>query len=311
MEQELLDSQLMPPPQLTQLPRSEPGYAPLQTGTHISAYLSPSKSTCVSQQREDDEVTDNGVPPPPPTIVEVAHRTLPGDSLPPLSIHPPISGHVRSSNAKNSAFLSLKPLVFKEPKRLGLGGIPNGKDVRNQSISRAASHSIIGHMDKVQATRESFVSSRLFFALGCGMVQQWSMNQVVDARPLGKSQDVWKIETQDSRAEVTSQIVFYILSSTGEVIGRPPENASPDTGLATAIDLPIRGDWSTFINNQIPDNAVKDPPPTLFSFVRWQNAEEYEHGISKAWRNRLPSDADALSKIQVAQRYIMANVVPN
>lgn len=143
------------------------------------------------------------------------------------------------------------------------------------------------------------------------MVHQWSMNQVIDAGPLGDSQDVWRIEVQDTTTKEPKQAVFYILSFTGEVIGGPPESTPAGAGLPAPLELPIRGDWSSFINIRHSGNAVRSPLPSLFSFVRWQNAEEYEHGISKAWLRRLMDDPNAPPKLQVAQRYIMANVVPN
>lgn len=143
------------------------------------------------------------------------------------------------------------------------------------------------------------------------MLHRWSMNQVIDARPIGESQDVWRIEIQDTRAKEPKQAVFYILSCTGEVIGRPPESPPTGAGLPATIELPVRGDWSSFINLHHSGNAARGPPSSLLSFVRWQNAEEYEHGISKAWLHRLTGDPNGLPKLQVAQRYVMANVVPN
>ncbi|KIO29120.1 hypothetical protein M407DRAFT_21693 [Tulasnella calospora MUT 4182] len=345
-EQELVDCQLMPPPQLTQLPRPGPEPVSLCTGTHPTARFTLSES----HQRQGDELAGGGLPPPSISIVKFAHHALIGSSLPLQSAHTPISGHVRSSNYAKPALTTIKPLVFQEPKQLVLDGKSRRKEVQNQSIPYASFDSIVCNPEAVHITRESyensflsqffssslvgfspladhlwssadhplqaavalrFVLSRLFFALGCGMVRQWSMNQVFDARPFGKSQEVWKIEVQDTKTRLPNRATFYILSSTGEVIGRPLESGSPEAGLQAVVELPIRGDWSSFINTHRLEDAAKDPPSSLFSFVRWQNAEEYDHGISKAWLKRLASDPDALSKIQVAKRYIMANVVPN
>ncbi|KAG8919941.1 hypothetical protein FRC01_001017 [Tulasnella sp. 417] len=347
LDQEILDSHLMPPPQLIPFPRPAPKPVPPHIGANPAAPFPLPKQNAVSHQRQGDALADGGVPLPPVPLVNAAHRTLTGGSLQLQSSHTPISGYCCSSNTATATctLIAIKPLVFKNSKAPAPKEPPGRRNVQAQSVLLASLDRMIRPPEAVQITRESyensflspfftsyfddfspiadhlwsnpdhplqatvairFVLSRLFLALGSGMVREWSTNQVFSTGPLEKSQDIWKIEVQDTKSKPPSRALFYILASTGEVIGRPLE-----TEILAAFDLPIRSDWSSFLDSSCMENEDKRSLPLLFHFVRWQNAEEYEHGISKAWLNRLATDPDALSKFQVAQRYIMANVVPN
>lgn len=133
------------------------------------------------------------------------------------------------------------------------------------------------------------------------------MDQVVDAQPLQDNSEVWKITIQNMKCESRTQKAFYVLASTGEVIGRPPESESP-SGLQSASPIPTREDWSSYLS--LRDGSESSLPP-LFDLVRWQNGEEYQRGISKAWLSRIRTDPTAESKLKVARRYVLANVVPN
>lgn len=123
-------------------------------------------------------------------------------------------------------------------------------------------------------------------------VDKWVVDTVVDAQPLAGQEEIWHITTTTKPDERKS---FYVLGATGEVIGRPEQEAVED-------EAPLRRDWSAYIQRRL---------ESPFKLVRWQNGEEYEAGISKAWLNRMEKDSSGVAKVRVAQRYIMANAVGN
>ncbi|KAK0464636.1 uncharacterized protein EV420DRAFT_1517338 [Desarmillaria tabescens] len=152
-----------------------------------------------------------------------------------------------------------------------------------------------------------FLLTRLFFSVSVGDDSQgahkWMSGTVVDAQEVIKG-EIWCITMQHRNARES----FYVLEPTCEVVGHPP--AAEKNQLDS---LPIRADWSAYIEHRIlPPSVHETSPPTLMEHVCWTSHEEYERGISRHWLKRMRREGKIGAVLEViAGRYILACVVGN
>lgn len=119
---------------------------------------------------------------------------------------------------------------------------------------------------------------------------------IVDTQELVAG-DVWSITVSSS----ASTEVYYVLAATCEVVGSSAQDL-----------LPLRADWSAYINTQSSPSPVKAPTFSLMSQLKWINHEEYDKGISRVWLKRIQGDGElGAAKRAVAGRYVLACVVAN
>ncbi|KAG5637365.1 hypothetical protein H0H81_004830 [Sphagnurus paluster] len=116
--------------------------------------------------------------------------------------------------------------------------------------------------------------------------------------------EIWSVEI----SAPYGREIIYILESTCEVIGKPLPSIELDQ-QACPPSIPLRADWSAYINQCLSSNAR---PPPLLEHVKSSNHEEYHRGISKLWLSKTQAEGEAGEvKRLVAERYILACVVGN
>lgn len=156
----------------------------------------------------------------------------------------------------------------------------------------------------IKSSLSRFVLTRFWssVALGydtCG--NGWLGQTVLGAQPVAKD-EIWTVTTLASDGTKSTS---YVLATTGEVIGHPA--SAPGATIDPA--LPLRADWSAYVERCI---ASEGHPFSVLEYVRWSNCEEYLHGISRHWLRRVGDEgAEGRIKHQIAERYILANVVGN
>ena len=75
--------------------------------------------------------------------------------------------------------------------------------------------------------------------------------------------------------------------------------------------LPIRVDWSEYVNDHILSSA-EVPGRRLLDRVHWAHYEEYQNGISRHFLTRIRDEREVGElKRRVAEKYILASVVEN
>ncbi|KZP31480.1 hypothetical protein FIBSPDRAFT_776099, partial [Athelia psychrophila] len=164
-------------------------------------------------------------------------------------------------------------------------------------------------------SRDRFILTRLWFLLSTGdtgnTALAFSSDVVVDAQEVVKG-EIWTVTVQ-KMPKIQLQ-TFYVLEQTCEVIGHSSTSTQNlDVHSSHTTPKPVRADWWEYINfRQISASAHDSPPAPLLAHLKWQNHEEYMHGISKLWLKRIESEGDwgAVKRV-VAERYIMACVVGN
>lgn len=126
---------------------------------------------------------------------------------------------------------------------------------------------------------------------------------VVDAQAVLEG-EIWCITMQHRNAKES----LYVLEATCEVVGYLP--AVEKSQLAS---LPVRADWSAYIERRIlPSSVPETSPPTMMEHICWTNHEEYERGISRHWLKRMRREGKIGAVLEViAGRYILACVVGN
>ncbi|TFY75872.1 hypothetical protein EWM64_g8140 [Hericium alpestre] len=156
-----------------------------------------------------------------------------------------------------------------------------------------------------------FVLTRLWFTICIGTSKPgWLCDTVVDAQEIIPG-EIWTITVRpDSRKSNTES--FYVLEETCEVIGRP-EVADSEGVRLFSNDLPVRADWSQYIDKRIvPDGPRVTPLASLLAHLKWASQGEYERGISRHWLGRMAGKADEGKALRiVAERYVLACVVGN
>jgi hypothetical protein len=121
--------------------------------------------------------------------------------------------------------------------------------------------------------------------------------------------EIWKI-TANMDGE---KCIYYVLEATCEVIGlpSPPNHELGMSASSSRRNAAIRADWTTYIENRL----LSDNYPSqemLQDRLSWPNHEEYDHGISKIWINRVKGEWESgLVKLIVARRYVLACLVAN
>ena len=145
---------------------------------------------------------------------------------------------------------------------------------------------------------------------------------ITDAVEIVKG-EIWCITAEPilktSDKKINEKKLFYILESTCEVIGIPStcdqSTSGPDTNMHTLSfnSLPLRTDWSEYIQHRVLGNSFHDVPPSpLINHLKWAYNEEYYHGISRHWLKRIEKEGLlGQKKRKVAERYVMASLVAN
>lgn len=140
----------------------------------------------------------------------------------------------------------------------------------------------------------------------------WLRSVVIGAREVVPD-EIWEVITTTVTQGFASarEERFYVLELTCEVIGRPtivsmtPPKILPDAQCS----LPIRVDWSDYINDRILTEA---PGKRLLDRIQWAHYEEYQNGISRHFLTRTQREGKVGGlKRCVAEKYILASVVEN
>ena len=163
-----------------------------------------------------------------------------------------------------------------------------------------------------------FVMSRLCFAVSKYTSPSdpapWLRSIVVSVRELVQN-EIWEITTTTAvRGPVTAkEEIFYVLEPTCEVIGRPTViSPSPsETDPNRQGGLPIRVDWSGYVNDRI-TSLLEVPGKKLLDRVQWAHYEEYQNGISRHFLKQTLREGEVGDlKRLIAEKYILASVVEN
>ncbi|THV05214.1 hypothetical protein K435DRAFT_713151 [Dendrothele bispora CBS 962.96] len=167
-----------------------------------------------------------------------------------------------------------------------------------------------------------FLLTRLFFSIsvGDGDGFSWVEGSIVDAQEVVRG-EIWRIVMQKPSPGTFSlntsshlgEQSFYVLESTCEVVGRPPESQN---GNRMSTSDPVRADWSTYIakrtSTETPRSGEASSELGLISHLSWTNHEEYEMGMSKNWLKNIRREGEfGELKRTMAVRYILACVVGN
>ena len=147
---------------------------------------------------------------------------------------------------------------------------------------------------------------RLFVALLHGGPKLWVPDCVVDAQPNHGSDELWLITTQQQDGQTKK---FHVLGPTGEVVAHHTPN--PTTDVPSQRPESMRSDWSRFLKGLSDMKNSFQNARTLFELVECADTEGYEGGISRAWLRRVQYEPFGTTLVRFAQRYILANVVPN
>lgn len=143
----------------------------------------------------------------------------------------------------------------------------------------------------------------------------WLQETVVDTQEIVKD-EIWSVTIacpcRDRGFLTTSKQTFYVLDSTCEVIGNPPASVHDNQGSLSSNKLPLRLDWSNYVQDRLYSPMPPVPQSSLIDRLKWTNREEYYHGISKLWLRRAKSEgAVGDVKRMIAYRYVMACVAGN
>lgn len=120
--------------------------------------------------------------------------------------------------------------------------------------------------------------------------------------------EIWKIT---ARQRTVVQF-YYVLEATCEVVGLPSlsDNELEGTTNPSRRNPLIRADWTAYIESKL--QAENPRQVTLQDRLSWPNHEEYDHGISKNWMNRIKGEGESgLVKLAIARRYVLACLVAN
>ena len=162
-----------------------------------------------------------------------------------------------------------------------------------------------------------FVMSRFWFAISkCPSPSEattWLHSVVTSARELIPN-EVWEVTTTTTQGSVEGEKeTFYVLEPTCEVIGRPTVISAPPSQTRPDIQpgLPIRIDWSEYVNDHILSPG-EVPGKRLLDQVHWAHFEEYQNGISRHFLARTQREGEVGElKRRVAEKYVLASVVEN
>ena len=160
-----------------------------------------------------------------------------------------------------------------------------------------------------------FLISKLWFViskcLGRSDATTWLHSVVIGAREV-VSDEIWEVTTTFNTQGSTSEReeTFYILEPTCEVIGRPTAT-SAETLPETHRGLPIRVDWSDYVNDHILSLAGASGKK-LMDRVQWAHYEEYQNGISRHFLTQTQREGEVGKwKRRVAEKHILASVAEN
>lgn len=186
--------------------------------------------------------------------------------------------------------------------------------------------------------------ARTWLAVNVGdqRAAKWAKGMVLEAKSakkvLGKEdiigEEVWRVKVihqtggylETASNPSPSVQVYWIIAETGEIIGHSPDDpyaTEPPPFSPNDIEG-LRHDWSELLDSGLNSSSTSASnrmtsahgfnSNPLFNLIRWSNAEEYRHGISKHWLNRLAAQVDQIDaerKRAVAERYVLASVASN
>ncbi|KAF9468607.1 hypothetical protein BDZ94DRAFT_1245823 [Collybia nuda] len=151
-----------------------------------------------------------------------------------------------------------------------------------------------------------FLLTQLYFSVSItNETHDQFKSKIVDAQEIILG-ELWSITVSSTK----SMEVYYVLEATCEVVGRSSLRASTQPEDSPPGLLPIRADWSAYINAQ---SSLSSPiNVSLMSHLKWTNHEEYDRGLSRVWLKRAQGEG-VLGEIKrvVAERYVLACVVAN
>ncbi|KAA1469769.1 hypothetical protein DENSPDRAFT_773681, partial [Dentipellis sp. KUC8613] len=158
-----------------------------------------------------------------------------------------------------------------------------------------------------------FLLTRLWFTICIGSARpEWLADTVLDAQEVVPG-EIWTVTVavRAQRRGVSARTEsFYVLESTCEVIGKPQLHIAGN-GNVTAGDLPVRADWSRYIESRIVPAPTGQHVP-LLAHLKWASQGEYERGISRHWLERVEKKGKEGRALRVvAERYVLACVVGN
>lgn len=138
----------------------------------------------------------------------------------------------------------------------------------------------------------------------------WLRSVVIGAREVVPG-EIWDVTTTTATKGSTSakEETFYVLEPTCEVIGHPAviSMTLPDAPSS----LPIRVDWSGYVNDRIL-SLTEAPGKGLLDRVQWAHYEEYQNGISRHFLARTQREGEVGGlKRRIAEKYVLASVVEN
>jgi hypothetical protein len=160
--------------------------------------------------------------------------------------------------------------------------------------------------------------SKFWFAISKCLIPPestpWLRSVVTDVKELVPN-EIWEVitVTVTQGSTLAKRETFYVLEPTCEVIGCP--NAMPASLPGTVSDsqrsLPIRVDWSEYVNDRILPLA-EPSRERLLDRVQWAHYEEYQNGISRHFLTRTQREGEVGElKRRVAEKYVLASVVEN
>ena len=156
-----------------------------------------------------------------------------------------------------------------------------------------------------------FALTRFWFSVSVlGKSQALCEAIITDASEVLKC-EIWKITTIRGNTHAAVKEEFFVLESTCEVIGQPDNVISSNPAVVTSSVLPIRMDWSSYIQKRVRSTTDLSTVP-LLGLLKWTNMEEYDKGISKLWLNRIKKEGkNGRVKKNTAERYVLASVMGN
>ncbi|KAH8824893.1 hypothetical protein DL96DRAFT_1611180 [Flagelloscypha sp. PMI_526] len=151
-----------------------------------------------------------------------------------------------------------------------------------------------------------FLLSAVFvsFSVGNNAASLFS-GLIVDAKETAQP-EIWQLAIRHGDSLNT----LYILAATGEPLGGPEQisSARDVDSDNNGCGVHVRADWAAFISchrEVLASTSLRDR-------IRWQNHEEYDHGLSTLWLKRVEREGVVgLYKKVVAERYVFACVVGN
>lgn len=118
--------------------------------------------------------------------------------------------------------------------------------------------------------------------------------------------------TQSKTSEILDlpSKTYLVIGETGDVVAIRKGSLQRSDQASVLNGFKLRNDWKAYIKSQSTLASMSSTQDGLDSQVQTKNMQNFPHGISRAWRDRI-SDECSRNELEIAKRYVLSNVVLN